>query len=138
MSSDFYKLTVNKAVKETDDCVSLSFDIPEEIKDKFGFISGQYLTLKTTINGEEVRRSYSLCSEPSSGIHKVAIKRVEGGLFSTYANESIKNGDALECMPPSGNFKHIPEPQAEKKLCPFRRREWYYANSFDIEKHITS
>ena len=54
MSSDFYKLTVNKAVKETDDCVSLSFDIPEEIKDKFGFISGQYLTLKTTINGEKL------------------------------------------------------------------------------------
>jgi len=119
MSSDFYKLTVNKAIKETDDCVSLSFDIPEEIKDKFGFTSGQYLTFKTTINGDEVRRSYSLCSEPSSGIHKVAIKRVEGGLFSTYANESIKNGDTLECMPPSGNFKHIPEPQAEKNYALF-------------------
>ena len=68
----------------------------------------------------------------------MAIKRVEGGLFSTYANESIKNGDALECMPPSGNFKHIPEPQAEKNYVLFAAGEWYYANSFDIEKHITS
>ena len=108
MSSDFYKLTVNEVIKETEDCVSLSFDIPNELKDKFDFVSGQYLTLKHQVEGEEIRRSYSLCSEPSSGFHKVAIKRVENGSFSTFANQSIQSGDTIECLPPSGNFKHLP------------------------------
>jgi ring-1,2-phenylacetyl-CoA epoxidase subunit PaaE len=119
MSSDFYSLTVNEVIKETEDCVSLSFNVPAELKDQFDFISGQYLTLKTKINGEEVRRSYSLCSEPSSGILKVAIKRVEGGLFSSFANQSIQNGDTLESLPPAGNFKHAPQAEAEKNYVLF-------------------
>ena len=119
MNSDFYKLTVEEVVKETEDCVSLSFSVPDELKDKFSFFSGQYLTLIKEINGEELRRSYSLCSEPSSGIHKVAIKQVEKGEFSTYANLSIKKGDSIESFPPAGNFKHIPSPEAEKNYVLF-------------------
>lgn len=119
MSSDFYRLTVNEVIKETEDCVSLSFNVPAELKDQFDFISGQYLTLKTKINGEEVRRSYSLCSEPSTGILKVAIKRVDGGLFSSYANQSIQNGDSLESLAPAGNFKHKPQAEFEKNYVLF-------------------
>lgn len=119
MNSDFYKLTVNKVIKETEDCVSISFLIPNEFKDKFDFVSGQYLTFKKEIEGEEIRRSYSLCSEPSSGVHKVAIKQVEKGVFSTFANESIKAGDTLETFVPSGNFKHIPDAKAKKNYVLF-------------------
>lgn len=119
MSSDFYNLTVNEVIKETEDCVSLSFNVPEEIKEKFDFISGQYLTLKTKINGEDVRRSYSLCSEPSTGILKVAIKRVEDGLFSSFANQHIQHGDSMESLPPAGNFKHKPHAEAEKNYVLF-------------------
>ncbi|MBT5439539.1 MAG: 2Fe-2S iron-sulfur cluster binding domain-containing protein [Flavobacteriales bacterium] len=119
MSSDFYKLTIEEVVKETEDCVSLSFGIPDELKDKFSFYSGQYLTLKQEIDGADLRRSYSLCSEPSSGVHKVAIKQVEKGVFSTFANVSIKKGDSIECFPPTGNFKHIPSPKSEKNYVLF-------------------
>ncbi|MDB3905522.1 2Fe-2S iron-sulfur cluster-binding protein, partial [Crocinitomicaceae bacterium] len=119
MSPDFYKLTVEEVVKETEDCVSLSFRIPDEIKDKFSFFSGQYLTLKKEINGEELRRSYSLCSEASSGVHKVAIKQVEKGVFSTFANLSIQKGDSIESFPPAGNFKHIPSQASEKNYVLF-------------------
>ena len=119
MSSDFYKLTVNEVIKETEDCVSISFLIPNEFKNKFDFVSGQYLTFKKEIEGEEIRRSYSLCSEPSSGVHKVAIKQVEKGVFSTFANESIKPGDTLETFAPSGSFKHTPDPKTKKNYVLF-------------------
>tara|TARA_B100001287_G_C22643344_1_gene511292 strand:+ start:448 stop:1512 length:1065 start_codon:yes stop_codon:yes gene_type:complete len=119
MSSDFFNLTIKEVVKETDDCVSLSFIIPEEYKAKFDFASGQYLTLKTKINNEDVRRSYSLCSEPSSGIVKVAIKRVENGVFSTYANEFLSPGDSIESLCPAGNFRHVPEASKSKNYVLF-------------------
>ena len=119
MSSDFYKITVKEVTKETQDCVSISFVIPDEFKYKFNFISGQYLTFKKKIAGEELRRSYSLCSEASSGTHKVAIKQVENGVFSTLANDSIHPGDTIDCFPPSGNFKHTPDPKIKKNYVLF-------------------
>ena len=119
MSSDFYKLTIDEVIKETDDCVSISFLIPNSCKNQFEYVSGQYLTFKKSIDGEEVRRSYSLCSEPSSGKHKIAIKGVKNGKFSTFANESINPGDTIDCMVPSGNFKHIPDETAQKNYALF-------------------
>ena len=101
---EFHRLKVHKVVKETIDTVSVSFELPKELTNKYQFIQGQYLTLKTTIQGEEVRRSYSLCSSPLDNELKVAIKKVPEGKFSTYANEELKEGDQLDVMTPMGNF----------------------------------
>ena len=85
-SSAFHRLQVKEVRRETEDCVSVLLDVPEERQADFHFIQGQYLTFKKTISGEEVRRSYSLCSSPLDGELRVAIKEVEGGRFSTFAN----------------------------------------------------
>lgn len=100
----FHELTVKEVRRETEDTVSVHFDVPEDLKDTFTFIQGQYLTLRKEINGEDVRRSYSICSGVHDGELRVAIKKVEGGRFSTYANESLQAGDTLEVMPPMGKF----------------------------------
>jgi len=100
----FYPLTVSSVVKETEDCVSVSFDVPDSQAELFTFEPGQYLTIKKEINGEEIRRSYSICTAPHENNLKVAVKKVEGGRFSTFANELLKEGDTLECMPPDGRF----------------------------------
>ncbi|MFC5048543.1 1,2-phenylacetyl-CoA epoxidase subunit PaaE [Aquimarina hainanensis] len=102
--NDFYTIKVAEVTKETNECTSLTFDIPQELKEKFAYKQGQYLTLKAMINGEEVRRSYSLCSSPVEDKWQVAVKQIEGGLFSTYACTDIKAGDELEVLPPNGNF----------------------------------
>ena len=119
MKPSFFEITVQEIIRETDDCLSIAFDIPEKFMNNFNFKSGQYLTLKTQIENEEVRRSYSLCSEPSSKTHKIAIKRIENGLFSSYAHEKIKVGDSIEVMAPSGNFQHIPNASNEKNYALF-------------------
>jgi len=100
----FTTLEIKSISQETPDCVSVEFIVPEDSLDKFQFKSGQYLTLKKTINDEELRRSYSICSAPQDGVLKVAIKKVEGGKFSTYANNELKVGDVIESMKPMGRF----------------------------------
>lgn len=100
----FHKLTVSDVRKETADCVSVAFDLPADLESVYKFKPGQYLTLRTEINGEDIRRSYSICSCPFDGELRVAIKRVEGGRFSTYANHDLKIGDELDVMTPIGNF----------------------------------
>ena len=104
MSIHFHKLSVKEVKKETSDCVSLVFDIPEELKKQFQYTQGQSLTMRAIVNGEELRRTYSLCSSPSDNEWKVAVKKVDGGLFSVYANEQLKKGDVLEVMEPVGKF----------------------------------
>ncbi len=100
----FKSLKIKDIRQETPDCVSLSFEIPESEKKDFTYFSGQYLTLKTKIDGQEIRRSYSLCSSPIEGEWRVAVKRLEGGVFSTYVNQSLKIGDVLEVARPEGRF----------------------------------
>lgn len=100
----FHPLRVTDIRRETDDTVSIAFDIPAEQRERFHFEAGQYLTLRTTLDGEEVRRSYSLCSAPSEGEWRVAVKQVENGRFSTWANTGLSVGDTLEVMPPQGRF----------------------------------
>jgi ring-1,2-phenylacetyl-CoA epoxidase subunit PaaE len=102
--SQFQSLAVTGLRRETRDSVSLGFAIPAALQDSFRFHQGQYLTLRTEIDGEEVRRSYSICSGISDGEIRVAIKKVEGGRFSTFANEQLQEGDCLDVMPPMGNF----------------------------------
>ena len=104
MSIHFHKLAIKEVNKETSDCVSVLFDVPENLKKEFRFKQGQSLTVRTTINGEEVRRTYSICSTPVENKWRVAIKKVDGGLFSSFANDQLKKGDVLEVMPPVGKF----------------------------------
>jgi ring-1,2-phenylacetyl-CoA epoxidase subunit PaaE len=100
----FHPLKVKEVRRETPDCVSIAFDVPEELKDAFLYKQGQSLTLRTSINGNEVRRSYSVCSSPFDNELRIAVKKVEGGVFSAFANEQLKKGDVLEAMPPVGKF----------------------------------
>ena len=113
----FHSAKVLEVRRETVDCVSVALEVPNA--DTFSFVPGQYLTLRSTINGQEVRRSYSLCSSPLSGELRVAIKQVEQGIFSTWANTELKAGDTLETMPPMGNFALEIEPTDEQTYVGF-------------------
>jgi ring-1,2-phenylacetyl-CoA epoxidase subunit PaaE len=104
MSIHFHKLKIKQVRRETPECVSVAFDIPEEIKNDFIFRQGQSLTMRTFLNDAEVRRTYSICSSPLENEWRVAIKKQEGGIFSAFANEKLKQGDVLEVMPPVGKF----------------------------------
>jgi len=104
MSIHFHPLKVKEVKKETADCVSVAFEIPDHLKNNFAFKQGQSLTMRTHINGEEVRRTYSLCSSPLDNVWKVAIKKVDGGVFSGFANSGLKKGDMLDVMEPVGKF----------------------------------
>ncbi len=115
----FHLLKVEKVEKDTEDCVTVTFTVPGELKDIFHFKQGQSLTLRKTLGGEEVRRTYSICSSPFDNILKVAVKKQEGGIFSTYANEQLKAGDYLEVMPPIGNFYTDLYPTQKKNYVAF-------------------
>jgi len=99
----FHQLRIKDIRRETAECVSIAFEIPSEIEPDFHFIQGQNITIKTTTNANE-RRSYSICSSPLERELRVAVKKVENGLFSKFANEQLKKGDVLEVMPPTGTF----------------------------------
>lgn len=117
--SQFNRLKVIDVKKETTDTVSIAFELPDKLKSAFQFVQGQYLTLKQQIKGEDVRRSYSLCTSPVEGELRVAVKKIPNGLFSTYANEELKVGDELEVMPPAGNFYTEIKPNQSKKYVAF-------------------
>ncbi|MCS6930237.1 MAG: phenylacetate-CoA oxygenase/reductase subunit PaaK [Saprospiraceae bacterium] len=103
-STQFYPLRVREVRQETRECVSVALEVPAAWKDLFLFSAGQYLTLRTHIEGVDVRRSYSICTAPHEDELRVAIKKVPGGLFSTFANECLRPGDELLVMPPQGRF----------------------------------
>jgi ring-1,2-phenylacetyl-CoA epoxidase subunit PaaE len=111
--SSFYKLQIKEVKRETPSAVSIVFNIPSELKSVFQFIAGQYVNLKLTLDGKEIRRAYSICSSPQSGELRIAIKSVTNGLFSKFANENLKAGDIIEVSHPEGRF--IFEPNAEKQ-----------------------
>ncbi len=113
MTPKFHSLTISDVRQETEDTISVAFDIPENLKSNFVFKAGQYITLKSKINEIEERRSYSICEAPSENELRVAIKKVENGKFSTWANETLKPGQKIEVMTPSGHF--IFEPEASRK-----------------------
>jgi len=103
-STKFYPLRVRDLRRETADTVSVAFEVPAELRELFRFVQGQYLTLRTVIDGSDQRRSYSICSAPHEDDLRVAIKKVPGGVFSTFANERLQVGDELRVMPPQGRF----------------------------------
>jgi ring-1,2-phenylacetyl-CoA epoxidase subunit PaaE len=100
----FHRLAVSDLRRETADAVSLTFAIPKELAEDYRFSPGQYLTLRTTMDGEEVRRSYSICSGPDDGELRIAVKKVDGGAFSNWAADELKCGDELDVMTPIGRF----------------------------------
>jgi len=101
----FHKLKIAEITRETPDCVSVVFDVPADAKNEFNYIQGQYVTLKLTVNGEELRRSYSLCTSPVADQEfRVAVKKVKDGRASTFINDVLKVGDEMEVMTPMGNF----------------------------------
>lgn len=102
--SKFHKLTIKEIKKETEKAISVLFEIPSNLKEEFKFIAGQYVTIKAEINGEEVRRAYSICSSPTTDKIRIAIKAVDNGTFSVFACNNLKEGDALEVSKPEGKF----------------------------------
>ncbi|WBL19420.1 1,2-phenylacetyl-CoA epoxidase subunit PaaE [Citricoccus sp. NR2] len=102
--ASFNSLTVSEVRKLTADSVEVTFAIPEELQDDYDYLPGQYVALRATLDGQEVRRSYSICTDPVPGEIRVAIKKDLGGIFSTWANEELAAGDTLEVMNPQGAF----------------------------------
>ncbi len=119
MSIHFHPLAIKEVKKETADCVSVLFDVPENLQEEFRFTQGQSLTMRAIINGEEVRRTYSICSSAIEQQLKVAIKKVDGGLFSVFANDQLKHADVLEVMPPIGSFYTTLHPSHQKNYIAF-------------------
>ena len=102
--AQFHSIKIQDIYKETKDCSVVTFDIPDDLKTNFKYNQGQYLTLKAIIDDQEVRRSYSLCSSPIENKWQVAIKKINGGIFSTFVNDNLKTGDLIDVMPPNGKF----------------------------------
>src|SRR3984893_15893494 len=115
----FHRLAVNDLRREASDAVSLSFAIPKELADDYSFNPGQYLTLRTTMDGEEVRRSYSICSGPDDGELRIAVKKVDGGAFSSWAADDLKAGDELDARTPAGRFGVPPAPEEARFFAAF-------------------
>ncbi|MGB0467032.1 MAG: 1,2-phenylacetyl-CoA epoxidase subunit PaaE [Pontibacterium sp.] len=112
--TNFYTLKIADVQPETETAICVSFAVPAELADKFKFIQGQFLTLRAMIDGEDVRRSYSICSGVSDGHMRVGIKRVKNGKFSNFANDTFKPGMAVEVMPPQGSFYTELNPENSK------------------------
>ena len=102
--SKFHPLTIKEIKKETNNAVSILFDVPTDLKPKFQFVAGQYINIKKEIAGEELRRAYSICSSPKSGDLRIAVKAVDNGTFSVFATTILKAGDILEVGKPEGKF----------------------------------
>lgn len=117
MSTHFATVRVKEVKRETEDCVSILFDIPKELQQTFSYLPGQHITIRTKINNEDVRRSYSLCSSPLHNEWRIAIKKIDGGVFSAFANEQIKAGDTVELLPPLGSFILQHSDAAKKYIC---------------------
>ncbi len=104
MTPQFHSLSVAQVLQETPDAISILFDVPHQLAPDYSFNQGQHLTLKATVAGQEVRRSYSICSGVQEGQLKVAVKKVNGGVFSTWLHDQLKAGQTLEVMTPEGHF----------------------------------
>ncbi|MCY7281722.1 MAG: ferredoxin--NADP reductase, partial [Sphingomonas bacterium] len=104
MAEHFHALRVAEIVPETEDALSIRFDVPDQLAEAYRFKAGQHLTLKVDIGGEDVRRNYSLCVAPGDGEIKVTVKRIAGGVFSNWVAETLRAGDMIDVMTPHGSF----------------------------------
>ncbi|MEO1482544.1 MAG: 1,2-phenylacetyl-CoA epoxidase subunit PaaE [Myxococcota bacterium] len=110
----FFPLEVAAVERQTEDSVAVALTVPPEHKERFGYRPGQFLTLRQEIGGEDVRRTYSLCSAPDEALLRVGIKEIPDGRFSTFANRELRAGDVLEVMPPDGRFGTLAEDVASE------------------------
>lgn len=117
--SSFYKLHINDVRRETPHAISVAFSIPDGLKDFYKFTAGQYVTLKLTLDGQEIRRAYSICSSPNSGELRISIKSVAVGAFSSFANRNLRVGDVIEVSVPEGKFVFEPEASSQKNYAGF-------------------
>ena len=117
--SQFHALKVASVAQETDEAVSIVFEVPTALQDTFRFTQGQHLVLRATLNGAEVRRTYSICASPDDGVLKIAVKRFPGGVFSNFVNDQLKPGTAIEAMPPVGHFFTVLDPEHAKTYVAF-------------------
>ena len=115
----FYKLQIKEVKRETSSAVSIVFNVPDELKSNYSFIAGQYLNIKLTLDGEELRRAYSICSSPKSGELRISVKEVKNGKFSKFANQNLKAGDLLEVAAPEGKFTFEPKADKQKNYAGF-------------------
>lgn len=114
--SSFYKLHIKEVNRETPHAISVVFSIPAELKSVYQFTAGQYINLKLTLDGQEIRRAYSISSSPNSDELRIAIKSVTDGHFSKFANENLKAGDILEVSQPEGRFTFEPNSDKQKTM----------------------
>ncbi len=111
----FHSLKISKIVSETLDAKTFYFEIPEDLKEKYLFKAGQYLTLKKEINGKEIRRAYSICTSPDALMLGVTVKIVKNGIMSSYLCNKALEGDTLDVMTPEGNFTILPDHMKKRK-----------------------
>jgi ring-1,2-phenylacetyl-CoA epoxidase subunit PaaE len=117
--SQFYKLQIKEVKRETPNAVSVVFNVPSELQSAYQFIAGQYINLKLTLDGQEIRRAYSICSSPESGELRIAIKSVKNGHFSKFANDNLKVGDIIEVGQPEGKFTFEPQVGRQRNYAAF-------------------
>lgn len=119
MSIDFHKLRVAEVRRETPDAVSVRFELPDALRETFKFKAGQHLTFRRDVNGEELRRNYSVCVSPAEGVLKIGVKKIAGGAFSGWVNDELKAGDEIEVMAPHGSFSWEFDPNAHREYVAF-------------------
>ena len=116
MAQHFHPLDIRDVVRETHDCISVSFNVPEALRETFSYRAGQYVTLRAEVGDRELRRSYSLCSAPHENELRVAIKRVDGGMFSQWAHMLLRAGDSIDVLPPDGHFVYEAQPDRARHI----------------------
>lgn len=119
ISMRFHSLPISSLEKTTEECTIVTLDVSDKLKDQFQFTQGQYLTFKAIINGEELRRSYSLCSSPLDDEWKIGVKKIEDGRFSSFVNDQLEVGDTIDVAPPAGKFFVDIDPARERSFVAF-------------------
>ncbi len=114
MDTHFYALRVRAVEPDTDEAVIVSFDVPAELRERFAFTQGQYLTLRATLDGKELRRSYSVCAGVDDDVLRIGVRKVRGGVFSNWIAQGLQAGDSIEIMPPQGRFYVPVDAQARR------------------------
>jgi len=110
--SKFHRLAIARVDRETRDAVAITFEVPAELREQFRYAPGQHLTLRADVGGQDVRRSYSICSAVQDDLLRIAVKKAPGGAFSTWVNEALRAGAAVDVMPPMGHFNVPLDPAA--------------------------
>ncbi len=116
MAQHFHSLEIRDVIRETADCISVSFIVPDALRETFAYRAGQYVTLRAEVGDRELRRSYSLCSAPHENELRIAIKRVDGGMFSQWAHMLLRAGDGIDVLPPDGHFVYQPQPDRARHI----------------------